>query len=104
MPSNRLDILKSLLLQNPQDTFARYGIAMEYVNSGELEKATAEFEALLAVNPDYGAGYFHYGQTLEKLGRQEDAAAAYRRGIETTTRLGDAHTCSELQQALDMLG
>ena len=104
MPLNRLDTLKSLLAQNPQDTFARYGVAMEYVNTGELEKAAAEFETLLAVNPDYPAGYFHYGQVLEKMGRLEDAAATYKRGIEITTRLGDAHTRSELQQALDMLG
>jgi tetratricopeptide (TPR) repeat protein len=103
MPANRLETLKSMLAQDPQNSFARYGIAMEYANSGDLEKAVSEFQTLLAANPDYAAAYFHCGQTLEKLGRVEDAAAMYSQGIETTTRLGDLHTRSELQQALDML-
>ena len=36
MSSNRMEILKSMLAQNPADTFARYGLAMEYTNRGEL--------------------------------------------------------------------
>ncbi|MGD0619861.1 MAG: hypothetical protein ABSB67_19605 [Bryobacteraceae bacterium] len=62
-----------------------------------------EFRQLLAANPNYAAGYFHGGQTLEKLGRVEDARAMYEQGIEVTTRTGDAHTRSELQGALDLL-
>ena len=42
---------------------------MEYVNSGDLESAAEQFAKLLEYNPAYAAGYFHGGQTLEKLGR-----------------------------------
>ena len=41
--------------------------------SGELETAVEEFARLLNFNPGYAAGYFHGGQTLEKLGRAEEA-------------------------------
>ena len=104
MSNSRLDILKSLVEQDPANAFTRYGLAMEYVNSGQLETATSEFDALLEHNPNYAAGYFHGGQTLEKLGRIDDAKALYTRGIEVTTKTGDGHTRSELQGALDMLG
>jgi len=77
---------------------------MEYVKGGNLESAVAEFEQLLARNPDYAAGYFHGGQTLEKLGRIDEARAIYRKGIEVTAASGDAHTQSELTAALQMLG
>lgn len=87
----------------PEDAFGRYGLAMEYVRMGELETAMGEFEALLQHNPGYAAGYFHGGQTLEKLGRIEDARQVYRKGIEVTTASGDAHTRSELIGALQML-
>lgn len=90
--------------QNPRDAFSRYGLAMALVNSGQLEPAAEEFFTLLRYNPNYAAGYFHAGQTLEKLGRNEDAKRLYREGIVVTTASGDEHTRAELQAALDMLG
>ena len=102
--SNRLEALKDLVAQKPDDSFLRYGLAMEYANSGNLEQAVREYRALLDVNSDYAAAYYHGGQTLEKLGRREEAREMYRRGIQVTSRTGDLHTRSELQAALDLLG
>lgn len=103
MPTDRMEILKNLVEQNPSDSFARYGLAMEYVRAGDLARAVEEFRALLEFNPDYAAAYFHGGQALEKMGRVADARATYRKGIEVTTRTGDGHTRSELEGALDLL-
>jgi Tfp pilus assembly protein PilF len=104
MASNRLQILKSMVEQNPADSFARYGLAMEYRNGGDLEAAMEEFRALMVHNPDYSPAYFHGGQTLERLGKLDEARAAYEKGVEVTTRSGDQHARSEMQGALDMLG
>ena len=101
--TNRMEVLKTMLAQNPADAFARYGLAMELVKSGQLENAVAEFNSLLEHNPDYAAAYFHGGQALEKLGDVEQARALYEKGIQVTGRTGDQHTRSELQAALDML-
>jgi tetratricopeptide (TPR) repeat protein len=103
MGSTRLEVLKSMVEQKPEDGFSRYGLAMEYVRSGELETAVGEFETLLQFNPNYAAGYFHGGQTLEKLGRIEEAREVYRKGIDVTGATGDGHTRSELIAALQML-
>jgi len=103
MAINRLEVLKNMVQQNPNDSFSRYGLAMEYANSGNLEKAVDEYGALLALNPDYAAAYYHGGQALEKLGRIDDARRMYQRGLEATRRTGDAHTNSEIQAALDIL-
>jgi tetratricopeptide (TPR) repeat protein len=104
MPSTRLESLKNMVAQQPGDSFLRYGLAMEYKNAGDLEAALTEFQALMGVNPDYSAAYFHGGQTLERLGRLDEARALYREGIEVTTRKGDLHTRNEIQAALDILG
>ena len=101
---DRLETLKHILAQNPGDALARYGLAMEYAKAGQLERALAEYRALLSVNPDYTYAYFHGGQALEKLGRMDEAREMYRRGIEVATRLGDQHARAELQGALDLLG
>ena len=90
-----------MLEQDPSSVFTRYGLAMEYVNTGQLEQAIAEFEAILSADPGYGAAYYHGGQTLEKLGRLEQARDYYRRGV---AQANDAHARSELQAALDILG
>ena len=104
MATDRLDALKNMVAQNPAESFLRYGLAMEYANTGDLESAAREFRSLIAANPNYSAAYFHGGQTLERLGRPEEARELYRLGIEAATRNGDLHTRSELQGALDMLG
>lgn len=104
MATTRLEVLKSIVAQNPRDSFSRYGLAMEYRNRGDLEAAMGEFRALMAADPDYVAAYFHGGQTLEKLGRVEDAREIYQSGVEAAIRKGDQHGRSEMQAALDMLG
>ena len=103
MSTSRLETLKTLLEQNPNDSFVRYGLAMEYKNSGDLQNALHEFRSLLAVNPDYPAAYFHGGQALERLGQLEEAREMYQAGMEAATRKGDRHTRDELQAALDLL-
>ena len=104
MNSSRLEALKSMVAQSPGDSFLRYGLAMEYRNGGDLEGAVSEFRAIMEANPDYGPAYFHGGQTLERLGRLDEAREWYRSGVEATRRKGDQHALSEMQAALDMLG
>jgi Tfp pilus assembly protein PilF len=104
MSSTRLEALKNMVEQQPTVSFLRYGLAMEYRNAGDLDSAMKEFQALLQVDPDYSAAYFHGGQTLEKLGRNDEARDLYTTGIEVTTRKGDLHTRDEIRGALEMLG
>lgn len=102
--SQRLETLQSLVEQDPANSRFRYMLAMETANAGDLPAAALVFEEVLARDPDYAAAYFHGGQTLEKLGRIDDARRLYQSGIEATTRTGDGHTRSELQGALAQLG
>ena len=97
----RTIMLEQILAQDPANKLARYGLAMEYVNTGEWARAIPEFEALLVSDPSYSAAYYHGGQTLEKLGQLDRARDFYRRGIAAT---GDPHALGELQSALSILG
>ncbi len=94
-------MLAQILAQDPNNRLARYGLAMEYVNTGRLESAIPEFEAVLKTDPSYGAAYYHGGQTLEKLGRLDEARDYYKRGIAATH---DPHARGELEAALAILG
>ncbi|HZS55664.1 MAG TPA: hypothetical protein VFA65_14780 [Bryobacteraceae bacterium] len=103
MATNRLDILKQMVEQDPVNSFARYGLAMEYANTGALEQAVSEFEDLIQRDANYSAAYFHGGQALEKLGRIEQAKTMYEKGIAASSRKGDAHTRAEIEAALNAL-
>ncbi len=100
MPSDRLETLLQFVESSPKDAFVRYGLAQEYVNRGQLEKAIEEFNTLLANNADYQAAYYHAGQTYLKLGRAEDAREVFQKGVDLATRSGDLHSRSELEAAL----
>ena len=100
MATNRLDVLRQLVERNPKDSFALYGLAMEYAQREEYEKAIEQFRTLSEVNPNYSYAYFHCGRVLAKMGRNEEARQWYERGIEITTRSGDLHAKGEIEAAL----
>src|SRR5687767_472486 len=45
--TSRVEMLTQFLKENPNDSFARYGLAMEYSKSGDSERAMQEFAKLL---------------------------------------------------------
>ena len=104
MSTARLATLLNLVEQNPADSFMRYGLAMEYRNTGNLEAAVEEFRKLMTADPDYAPAYFHGGQALERLGRLEEARECYLKGVDVTTRKGDLHARDEMRAALELLG
>ncbi|MCU1296975.1 MAG: hypothetical protein JWO91_1253 [Acidobacteriaceae bacterium] len=93
-------MLTEILSQNANDAFARYGLAMEYSNAGEIEKALEEFGKLLGSNPDYTAGYFMAAQTLAKSGREDEAKKMLGDGIASAKRTGNGHALSEMEGML----
>jgi predicted Zn-dependent protease len=97
---DRIALLIEVLAQNPTDAFARYGLAMEYSNSGEVERALEEFGRLLATHPDYTAGYFMAAQTLAKAERTEDARKMLVDGIACARKTGNGHAQSEMEGML----
>jgi len=100
---DRIAMLTEILATNPGDAFARYGLAMEYSNTGKTEEALQEFKTLLEKNPDYVPGYFMAAQTLEKAGRLDEAKKILVDGISSARRTGNAHAQSEMTAMLEGL-
>ncbi len=100
---DKIAALKEILELDPKNSFARYGIAVELGNQGQVEAALAEFDTLLTNDPNYIAGYFMAAQALNKAGRKPEAIERLKAGIASATRAGNSHALSEMQDMLDDL-
>jgi Tfp pilus assembly protein PilF len=101
---DRAATLRQFLETNPNDSFARYGLAMEHVRAGDAQAAISEFQKLVEINPDYTAAFQMAAQTLTKIGRNQEAKGWLERGIACATRTGDSHARAEMQAMLDEIG
>jgi len=101
---DRVAMLTEILTQNPNDAFARYGLALEYSNTGDVDRALEEFGKLLATHPDYTAGYFMAAQALARVDRVSEAKKMLSDGIASAKRTGNSHAQSEMEGMLADLG
>ena len=104
MAVDRRAVLEEFLRQNPEDAFARYGLAMELMRSGDSAAALEQFQRLHEQHPGYAAGFQQAGQLLITLGRHAEARQALARGIAAAERAHDAHARGEMQDLLDEIG
>lgn len=100
---DRVSLLKSFLEQDPNDSFSRYALALEYVNTDRTQEAIDEFETVIQKDPNYTATYYHLGKAYVKIGDAAKAKATFRKGIELTAQTGQTRANQELREALLML-
>ena len=93
---DKLATLTQILAANPNDTFARYGLAMELVSQHKIEQALAEFECCIQTDPDYVPAYQMSAQTLAANGNPELAIARLHHGIAAANRTGNQHALAEM--------
>ena len=95
--------LKSILDQEPKNTFARYALGMEHSSAGETDAALGEFRVLLEVDANYANAFFMGAQALQHADRIDEAVQWLRDGIACAQRVGNRHAESEMQALLDEL-
>jgi len=100
---DKIQRLKEILALDPKNSFARYGVAMELVSRGDTAEALAEFDVLLANDPDYTPAYFMVAQTLAGAGKKPEAIARLKAGIGCAARDGNSHALGEMQAMLEEL-
>jgi tetratricopeptide (TPR) repeat protein len=100
---DRIAMLSEVIAANPEDSFARYGLAMEYSKSGQIEQALQEFKTLIEKNADYSPAYFMAAQALAAASRVDEAKRWLVDGISSARRTGNAHAQSEMTAMLEEL-
>jgi predicted Zn-dependent protease len=103
MQPSRLDTLRSLVVKDPGNGPARFGLANELVKLGHFEEAREMLLQYLTMHDDEGAAYRLLAQASERLGRVEEAKEAYLRGIEVAEQHGHPGMADEYRARLEDL-
>ena len=97
---SRRQMLEEFVARKPDDSFSRYGLAMECMNSGDPKSAAEHFRALLQRNQEYVPAYLMYAQLLVRESRPDEARAILSSGIAAAQKKGDDHARSEMETLL----
>jgi predicted Zn-dependent protease len=98
--NKRLAFLEQTTAAGNADSFAWYGLALEYRKEGRWDDAVRAFTTLRAKDPAYLALYLMAGQTLVEAGRAPDAKEWFEAGMMLARERGDGKTLGELESAL----
>ena len=97
----RIKAFTELLAKNPDDSFSRYALALEYVSLGETEDAITELQGLIQRDPKYLAAYHQLGRLYCKVNNTAKAKKIFGRGIELAIETSDIHAKTEMEEELD---
>jgi len=99
----KIETYRKVIELDPEDVLGYFSLGTAYLEGEKHEEAREIFEKAVKKNPDHSPSYLGWGQALEALGRREDAAAVYRRGIPVAERLGDMIPLKKMQTRLGKL-
>ena len=99
----RIQRLKEMLEKDPNDSFSRYALALEYAGTREFQSAIDELEEVIQKDPKYLAAFHQLGQILGKLNRTQEAKKIYREGIDLAQELGEVKEAKEMSEELEEL-
>ena len=100
---DRIEKLKQFLAENPDDSFLKHALALEYIKLGNDEAARELFENLLKADPGHVGSYDHLGKLLERNNETEAAIKIYETGMEEAKKAGEKNAYGELRGAYEEL-
>ena len=93
-----------MLLDEPDDVFLRYSLALLMEADGEWEASLDILQELARGAPRYVPAYQMAAQHLIKYGKPDDARRALREGIEEARRQDLTHAAGEMSELLVSIG
>lgn len=103
MSQSRIDVFRQMLVADPNNSTVRFGLANELLKLEQWADAAQELQIYLSQKDDQGNAYGKLAQALDRLGRIEEARAAYQQGIAAANRHGHPGMAQEFEMALQEL-
>jgi len=97
--NDRINDLKNLLKNDPDDPFLHYALGLEYNKLGLLNRAIYEFELLLKKFPDYLPVYYQAAHLYMEMGDLYKAKDTFKNGMLLAKSVSELKTFQELSNA-----
>lgn len=97
---SKIKKLATYIKNNPDDSFSKFALALEFLKDDQLKKARILFEDIHQNDPKYDGVYYHLGKLYERDGRFEDAMAIYNKGVQVADENDHKRNAKELKEAL----
>jgi tetratricopeptide (TPR) repeat protein len=103
---DRIEYFERMLADNPDNPTGLLALANEYNKIGRHEDEAAVLERYVATvgGDDEGNAYLRLGDALQRIGRVDEARAAYEKGIGQAEKFGHSGMAEDLRLALIQLG
>lgn len=102
-PSRR-EKIERMLVDEPEDQFLRYSLALELEKEGEHDTSLERLKKLREDDPPYVPAFFMAAQQLVRLNSIDEACSLLQDGIEQAQRQEDLHAAAEMTEFLASLG
>ena len=100
---NRIEYFERMVADNPNNPTGLLALANEYQKAERYEDEAAVLERYISVHEDEGNAYARLGEVLGRLGREDEARAAYEAGIRQAEKYGHSGMAEDLRVALIQL-
>ena len=101
---DRIDALRRMVENRPDDPRARFGLAVELLSAGSTEEGVEALTAYLEMGSDEGNAWGRLASALVDLGRGDEARAALERGVEVSLQHGHPTMAEEYRARLEEFG
>jgi len=97
---DRVESFEKMLANGTDNALLRFGLGGAYLERGDAQRAAAHLASAVEHDPTYSAAWKLYARALAESGREDEAIAAYDRGIETANAKGDVQAAKEMAVAV----
>ena len=97
---SRIEVFEQMLANDPGNTSVLFGLAKEYEKAGRDNDLIEMLHRYLEKVDDEGNAFGMLASAYERLGKRDEARAAYERGIETAQRHGHPGMAEEYRMTL----
>ena len=101
---DRINYFERMLADNPDNPTGLLALANEYQKAERYEDEASVLERYVSLHDDEGNAYARLGDVLSRLGRKDEARAAYEKGVRQAEKFGHGGMAEDLRLAIVQLG
>jgi predicted Zn-dependent protease len=101
---DRINYFERMLADNPDNPTGLLALANEYRKAELYEDEAAVLERYVSRHEDEGNAWGRLGEVLRRLGREDEARAAYEAGVRQAEKFGHSGMADDLRLAIIQLG